>query len=104
MKMERYLTKGIKTQVPIHMQLLLWALQTGIRKKHKEVDYLQVYELNRIRGDRESNQSIIHKSEVPQYKIKYKLMVENPIQAKIYIIEDCYEDKIVETMLLAEEY
>lgn len=99
-KIERYMTRGIQADVPMEIQLFLWELQTGIRKSNKEIDYLQVYDLIIEEGQ----QKIRHTSEEPEYEKEYVIQVEEPMIAKIYIIEDDYGDKLVETMLLAEEY
>lgn len=99
-KIERYMTRGIQADVPMEIQLFLWGLQTEIRKKSKEIDYLQVYDMEVENG----NQKITHTSEEPEYKKEYVIQVEELITAKIFIIEDDYGDKLVETMLLAEEY
>ena len=99
-KIERYMTRGIQANVPLEIQLFLWAFQTKIRKNNKEIDYLQVYDLT-IEGEQEK---IKHTSEEPGYEKEYAIRVEEPITAKIFIIEDDYGDKFVETMLLAEEY
>ena len=60
-KIERYMTRGIQSDVPMETQLFLWGLQTAIRKNSKEIDYLQVYRL-KIEDDK---QRIIHTSEEP---------------------------------------
>lgn len=99
-KIERYMTRGIQVNVPLEVQLYLWELQTEIRKNNKEIDYLQVYDLT----IQEGQQKIRHTSEEPEYKNEYVVQVERPITAKIFMIEDDYGDKLVETMLLAEEY
>ena len=99
-KIERYMTRGIQANVPMEIQLFLWELQMAIRKNSKEIDYLQVYRLKMEEG----KQRIIHTSEEPEYKKEYVIQVEEPVTTKIYIIEDDYGDKLVETMLLAEEY
>ncbi len=99
-KIERYMTRGIQADVPMEIQLFLWELQTEIRKNGKEMDYLQVYDLEVENG----NQKIIHTSEEPAYEKEYVIQVGEPVVAKIFIIEDDYGDKLVETMLLAEEY
>ena len=99
-KIERYMTRGIQSDVPMETQLFLWGLQTAIRKNSKEIDYLQVYRLKMEEG----KQRIIHTSEEPEYKKEYVIQVEEPVTTKIYIIEDDYGDKLVETMLLAQEY
>ena len=99
-KIERYMTRGNQADVPMETQLFLWELQTAIRKNSKEIDYLQVYRLKIEEG----KQTILHTSEEPEYKKEYVIQVEEPVTTKIYIIEDDYGDKLVETMLLAEEY
>lgn len=99
-KIERYMTRGIQSDVPMEIQLFLWVLQTAIRKNSKEIDYLQVYRLKAEEG----KQKIIHTSEEPEYKKEYVIEVEKPVTTKIYIIEDDFSTHLVETMLLAEEY
>ena len=37
-KIERYMTRGIQSDVPMETQLFLWELQTAIRKNSKEID------------------------------------------------------------------
>lgn len=99
-KIERYMTRGIQDDVPMEIQLFLWELQTEIRKNSKEIDYLQVYDLE----VKEGRQKVRHTSEEPEYEKEYVIQIEEPMTAKIFIIEDDYGDKLVETMLLAEEY
>lgn len=99
-KIERYMTRGIQADVPMEIQLFLWELQTEIRKNSKEIDYLQVYDLE----VKEGRQKVRHTSEEPEYEKEYVIQIEEPMIAKIFIIEDDYGDKLVEIMLLAEEY
>lgn len=99
-RIERYMTRGIQTDIPMEIQLFVWGLQTEIRQNNKEIDYLQVYKLT-VEGEK---QKIKHTSEEPEYEKEYVVQVEEPITAKIYIIEDDYGDKLVETMLLSKEY
>ena len=61
-----------------------------------EKDYLQVFCLS---ADGE-NQRIIHEQEQPEYRKEYLFPSENPVTAKVYVIDD----KTHSTMLLAEEY
>ncbi|MCU7192208.1 DUF960 domain-containing protein, partial [Turicibacter sanguinis] len=60
-------------------------------------DYLQVFELKAI--DKQTQQ-IKHRQEVPKYKKVYQLRSINPIEQKIFIIDE----GAYATMLLAEEY
>lgn len=103
MKIERYITTGVKVSIPLALQMFLWELQSNIRATNKEIDYLQVYEL-KSSDDSNKKQLIIHRAEVPSHKARYQITGEEVIEQKIFIIEDQYQDKIVETMLLAEEY
>lgn len=104
MNIERYMTKGIQERIPLELQMVLWELQTKIRCEQTKIDYLQVYELKINKGKEEGSQFVIHRTQEPRYKVNYSIQIKVPIEDKIFIIEDCYEDKIVETMLLAEEY
>lgn len=90
---QRYLTKGVNLEIPLELQLFLWSC---IDRLPPERDYFQVFELKPIG----SMQSIIHRSEQPEYHMEYLLPCDKPVTAKIYIIDsDDYS-----TMLLAEEY
>ena len=61
-----------------------------------EKDYLQVFNLSVVNGI----QRVEHKQEVPDYQNTYAVLVANPIDAKIFVIDD----GDYSTMLLAEEY
>lgn len=88
-----YLTHGIEASIPIRMQALLWNL---IDLLPPERDYLQVFWLKPF-GEM---QKIIHTSEQPEYKKVCILPTDQPIDAKIYVIDDDNHT----TMLLASEY
>ena len=89
----RYLTRGIEATIPPHLQALLWNL---IDLLPLERDYLQVFWLEPF-GEM---QKIVHTSEEPEYKKVLLFPSDNPINAKIYVIDD--DDHT--TMLLASEY
>ena len=89
----RYMTKGIKEEIPLQIQIYLWGLIDNLPEPK---DYLQVFQLS----DFEGKQKIIHKQEVPEYSVEYLILCESPITKKIFVIDDethC-------TMLLASEY
>ena len=94
--MKRYLTHGINEQIPINIQLFCWQCYDAA-KVTGNYDYLQVFELKRLD---EQTQQVEHRQEVPEYKQIYYLNSTNPIDQKIFIID---EGEYV-TMLLAEEY
>lgn len=76
--------------------LLLWEL---IDDMEIEKDYLQVFILRKKFG-RKGLQEVEHTQENPPYKSIHRYYTHNPINAKIYVIDDNEHT----TMLLAEEY
>lgn len=94
--MKRYITCGIKEQVPIDIQHFCWQCYEEV-KVTDELDYLQVFELKQIG---EHIQQIEHRQEVPEYNQVYQLIGINPINQRIFIIDE----EETATMLLAEEY
>lgn len=96
----RYVTVGVMTEISLEHQILIWSILDRFLKEKIEVDYLQIIELI-IEKDEYGvqQQVIIHRQEVPSYKKKYIISVDNPINEKIFIIDDGNT-----TMLLASEY
>ena len=91
---QRYLTRGVQAEIPFELQLFMWAL---IAQLPEPKDYLQVFRLS-VSDD--GNQHIIHEQEVPASSREYDVQTDNPVSAKVYVIDD--SDHC--TMLLAEEY
>lgn len=89
----RYMTKGIDEDIPFELQMFIWSC---INALPEESDYLQVFELSALSG----MQQIVHHAEEPEYRKVYIFPAENPITAKIYVIDSVEYT----TMLLAEEY
>lgn len=90
---QNYLTRGIQAEIPSELQLFMWGCIDGLPV---ERDYFQVFQLENFN----SIQKITHFSEQPEYRKEYLIQTDNPITAKVYIIDsDTYS-----TMLLAEEY
>ena len=94
--MQRYITSGVNEQVSIDIQLFCWQCYEVIKARGK-YDYLQVFELKQVGEDR---QQIEHRQELPEYNQVYQLRSINPIDQKIFIIDEGE----YATMLLAEEY
>lgn len=90
---KRYLTRGIDSEIPLELQLFLWSC---IDRLPPERDYLQVFDLKPIGV----MQGITHRSEQPEYRMKYLIPSDKPITAKVYVIDSIDYS----TMLLAEEY
>ena len=90
----RYCTRGISETVPLLTQIILWDLVDSMEVEEK--DYLQVFKLT-TDG---TTQHITHSQEQPPYERTLEFRTDNPITAKIFVIDD----ETHTTMLLAEEY
>ena len=90
----RYSTRGISETVPILTQIILWNCIDSMKVERK--DYLQVFKL--IANG--ANQQVTHSQEEPAYERTFTFPTDNPITAKIFVIDD----ETHTTMLLAEEY
>lgn len=90
---KRYLTRGVEAEIPLAVQVVIWGL---IDTMKVEKDYLQVFSLKA----EDNRQGISHSQEVPGYKKEYTLFFKEPVNAKIYVIDDGNHT----TMLLSEEY
>ena len=89
----RYMTKGVQSEIPAVLQIFMWDCISSVPVQK---DYLQIFRLSEYNG----KQKIVHEQEVPEFKREYLLAIPEPINAKVYVIDDgdhC-------TMLLAEEY
>lgn len=89
----RYLTRGVSNYIPLELQIFMWQCIDNLKV---EKDYLQVFNLSVVNGI----QKVEHKQEVPKYQNTYSVLVSNPVDAKIFVIDDGEHS----TMLLAEEY
>lgn len=90
---QRYITRGIKVEIPLWLQVFMWEC---IDRLPEERDYFQVFRLENLN----SIQQITHFSEQPEYYREYLIPTNEPIIAKVYIIDsDEYS-----TMLLSSEY
>lgn len=92
-KCSRYLTRGVNDTIPLQLQIFIW---NCIERLPNACDYLQVFQLKPFGG----MQQIEHTAEEPAYRKIYLFPSDEPITAKLYVIDsDTYS-----TMLLAEEY
>ena len=89
----RYLTAGVAATIPDFLQLFMWQC---IDRLPDDRDYLQVFRLEPFGG----MQQIQHTSEQPEYSMLYMLPTDEPVTAKLYVIDS----ETYCTMLLAEEY
>ncbi len=97
---KKYITRGVNTEIPLCLQLLMWDMISSM--KVEKQDYLQVFELKGINVDGEIFQRIIHSQEQPEYKntVFVSIGEGNAVDNKVFVIDD----EIYRTMLLAEEY
>ena len=90
---KRFLTRGVQAELPVELQLFLW---NCIDQLPEERDYFQVFKLDVANG----KQHIHYFSEQPEYSKEYMIDLDNPVNQKVYVIDDTDHS----TMLLAEEY
>lgn len=88
----RYLTKGVQSEIPAVLQIFMWDCISAVSEK----DYLQIFRLSECNR----KQKIVHEQEIPEYKREYLLAVPEPVNTKVYVIDD--GDHCI--MLLTEEY
>ncbi|MBF0546515.1 MAG: hypothetical protein HQM08_18865 [Candidatus Riflebacteria bacterium] len=98
---KRYMTCGVHQEVDLVLQMYLWKLVDDLlRLQPNSVDYLQIFELLPEEKNGILLQKIVHRQEVPPYSKIHQIFILQPIQQKIYIIDDIEHV----TMLLSEEY
>lgn len=91
----KYLTRGIKEQLTIPLQITLWKMIDNLAL---EKDYLQIFELTQIS---DTQIHILHNQEVPVFTSELTVNGNIPKEKlKIYVIDDGEYS----TMLLSEEY
>ncbi len=98
----RHATRGINSNVPLEVQLLLWNLISNLINKKVQVDYLQVFEFNK---HDDSVIEIIHRQEEPEIINKHYIKTDNEnlnklVNKTIFVIDDITHS----TMLFSEEY
>ena len=90
---KHYITKGVEETIPPLLQMFMWEC---IKQIPVDCDYLQVFSLSCDKG----RQIVKHTQEVPEYEKEYVLIIDAPVTAKVFVIDD----ETHSTMLLAEEY
>lgn len=102
---ERYITKGIRSDIDEGIQIKIWNIIDRLKSMPNfSMDFLQVFELKKIRNTLEFNscynQEIIYFQEEPEYKENIFLKIDNPVDVKIYVIDDSEHT----VMMKASEY
>lgn len=92
---DKYMTKGIRSELEHDLQILLWEL---IENMEIEKDYLQVF---KMRSLDKNVVKITHKQEIPSYEKEYIISeIKEAADMNIFVIDSgdyC-------TMMLAHEY
>ena len=94
--MNLYRTKGICEKMPFSLQVLCLDLFMK-RKLQGGLDYFHSFELSVIE---QGKQRIHHKQEQPPYESMVEIEVENPIELKVWMIDEV--EHVI--LLLPEEY
>ena len=96
----RYMTKGISSEIPFSLQNLMWLMIESMEIDKK--DYLQIFELSKAVTDGKVFQKITHRQEQPEYEKTVTILAneKDVVEKKVYVIDDVSHC----TMLLAEEY
>ncbi|GEQ06265.1 MULTISPECIES: DUF960 family protein [Staphylococcus] len=103
--MERYITRGIASNLPTTLQQQLWKLvaqrENEQSKELEEIDYFHVFQFNM-----HNNQLYIqHKQERPEYVKLHKANYSKTINInKVYVIREDDVDLSYYVMLLPDEY
>lgn len=105
MSMERYITRGIASNLPETLQQQLWKLvaqrENEQFKELEEIDYFHIFQFNM----HNSQLYIKHKQERPEYVKIHKANYSKAINInKVYIIREDDVDLSYYVMLLPEEY
>ncbi|AKA70871.1 DUF960 domain-containing protein [Clostridium scatologenes] len=97
---DKFITKGIQEEIPLELQLFLWNCIDTLKEQGQELDYLQSFELTKERSDDIFFQKIEHRQGVSEYSKSYRVISNELVEAKIFVIDD----GTYSTMMLAEEY
>lgn len=103
--MERYITRGIASQLPLVVQIQIWELLSQRENEQSiendEMDYFHIFRFNMYNDQL----YIKHKQERPEYVKIYKANYSKAINInKVYIIREDDVDLSYYVMLLPEEY
>ncbi|MTI66300.1 MAG: hypothetical protein FH753_06835 [Firmicutes bacterium] len=103
---KRYITRGIKENIRVDMQIYMWKLIDKLKRKENfQLDYLQVFKLEPKKIDGLTFQKIIHKQEVEPYSDTKIVSVSDIVSKKIFVISSTDEEgQEYSTMMLSNEY
>lgn len=74
-KDRRYVTKGVNAEIDIRLQYIMWEMIDELKIEGKvKLDYLQIF---RLEKNSDNNLIIEQSQEVPKYKQKKQIQIEN---------------------------
>ena len=97
---KRVITMGVNNEIPESYQNIMWSMIISDINKKQELDYLQIFELKPSYDKGKMVQMITKKQEQPRRESVRTVISDNPISAKIFVIDDISHI----TMLLSHEY
>lgn len=97
-----YMTQGFQASVPIETQQMILTCLDKTKQSVTEMDYLQVFMLDKFSSNGSYLQRIIHSQEVPPFEetVFLSLPEDQIITTRIFVIDDGDHH----TFLLASEY
>ncbi|MEX5934797.1 DUF960 family protein [Mammaliicoccus sciuri] len=102
--MERYITRGIASNLPETLQQQLWKMvsyREDEQAKEQSTDYFHIFQFNMYN----EQLYIKHKQERPDYVKIHKTNIKQPINInKVYVIREDDVGFSYYVMLLPEEY
>jgi hypothetical protein len=106
---DKYMTIGFLSTVPVRVQFLIFEMiekaKTDLTLLGLDVDYLQVFDLERIIENGKSYQRITHHQESPEYKFVATFPCEDAILERIFVISSYIgEGQEMSTVMLSSEY
>lgn len=98
---KRYAIRGVAVNVDLDIQLCLWGLIDIWKKKNKELDFLQIFELSAVNVNGKDIQKIVHWQEQPAIKQKACFEIFKPINTRLWVVANDDENAV---LMLPEEY
>ncbi len=80
----RYMTKGVSSEIPFSLQNLMWIMIDSIKIDKK--NYLQIFELKKEIIDGTVFQKVIHRREQPEYE----MAVVIPVDGKDVVVKKVF--------------
>jgi len=82
---KRFLTRGVDAEIPIELQMIMWAMIDNRKASGAELDYLQIFQLSPQSG----KQKVVHSQERPEYTNEILVpLVCSPVETRIWVIDD----------------